>query len=176
MGCDIHVFLERRYAKGPWQLDPMHKHVTYNGRDFIVSIATFSGRNYDFFGRVAGVRSMNIPVVSPRGLPDDMCQELKANFDSSHHHTPTWLSPKEMQKAMKKFEADYKSFWDEYDNYGSNWLWSGAPELTFKEDHHGIDNSALLYIAKELAIHDIDKKLLNDKRKLEFRFIIWFDS
>lgn len=61
MGCDIHVYIEC-YSKQS-SLSGGSSYV-----DTIFDKVSF-GRNYTLFGLLAGVRSMDRPVVPPRGVP-----------------------------------------------------------------------------------------------------------
>lgn len=69
MGCDIHAYIEYREK-------PTKENVGYNPwRPF--GSRTNLGRNYQMFGRMAGVRREGIAVVQPRGYPDDMGYEAE---------------------------------------------------------------------------------------------------
>lgn len=87
MGCDIHVFAERRDELGNWVHVPMP-----NG--------TFEHRNYGLFGWLADVRNYSAvpPISTPRGLPNDVGRYVKAEYDewSVDAHTPSWLFVSEL--------------------------------------------------------------------------------
>lgn len=181
MGCDIHVYLERKFSDGPWEIEPKHKiKLDDNGEiDDIDSISTFSARNYTFFGEVAGVRSFSKPKIPPRGLPQDASKEIQKLYTKNlYWHTCTWLSPEEMQEAMSLFEKKYSL--DSYNRVDRiNWLWEGDSARCWENRNdigRHIDNSALLYIEKEIINNNLDNVLLGADRQLQFRFIIWFDS
>jgi len=61
MGCDIHLYVERRQEDGSWAL------VSGDEGDF------YNGRNYDVFAIFAGVRNRGgwNPISEPRGVPPD---------------------------------------------------------------------------------------------------------
>ena len=61
MGCDIHLYVERRQADGSWEL------VSDDEGDF------YDGRNYDMFAIFAGVRNRGgwNPISKIRGIPPD---------------------------------------------------------------------------------------------------------
>ncbi len=91
MGCDIHLFVEKRVkgrwvAADKWTVDkdddetPKRKCVEYNQR-------FYDGRNYNLFSILADVRNgcgfAGIktgegfePIAPPRGLPADVCKEI----------------------------------------------------------------------------------------------------
>jgi hypothetical protein len=89
MGCDIHLCIER--------LQP--------GSDTWITFAkgiTLS-RNYQVFGRLAGVRGETVPVIQPRGFPEDAWSDTREDFDDwigSDRNTPTWLSLIEWDAAL----------------------------------------------------------------------------
>ena len=59
MGCDIHCYIEYKSPNTEGWSD-------FGGR-------VNPGRNYDLFGKLAGVRRSEVtPVVEPRGLPEDI--------------------------------------------------------------------------------------------------------
>lgn len=86
MGCDIHVFPERRDADGRFHHVP-------NGE-------LLDLRNYARFSFLAGVRNTAniIPLSSARGLPDDMSTHVRHEFEEwgDDGHTRSWLSLREL--------------------------------------------------------------------------------
>lgn len=108
MGTDIHLYVERRNGAGwkscdVWEDDeyePGQKTVPY-GKHF------YDARNYDTFAILADVRNGRgfagvdtgdgfIPISEPRGLPDDLSPELRAEADAGLDHTPSWLTVREL--------------------------------------------------------------------------------
>lgn len=107
MGTDIHLYVERR-VNGAWVpcdtweddiYEPGAKTVPY-GKRF------YNDRCYDLFGILANVRNGSgfagcdtgdgfIPICEPRGLPDDLSQEICAGA-SDFIHTPSWLTLREL--------------------------------------------------------------------------------
>lgn len=87
MGCDIHSHAERKNPNGEWE---------------IVSLIDppFNWRSYGVFAFLAGVRNYSAvtPIAPPRGLPEDISNSVKADYDSwnSDAHTPSWLTVKEL--------------------------------------------------------------------------------
>lgn len=73
MGCDIHMYAERR-VDGKWR--PLFEPVgdEYYGYEWPV---VTKDRDYDLFGVLAGVRNRHVPCITgePRGLPCDLCEE-----------------------------------------------------------------------------------------------------
>lgn len=91
MGCDIHLYAEKRDADGNWKLigeatrdeplDPGEKG-WISGGNF------YDGRNYNLFAILADVRNGRgfagcktgegfVPISAPRGIPEDASPEVK---------------------------------------------------------------------------------------------------
>ncbi len=103
MGCDIHMWVERKETDGKWHLVPDAKVYNY--------------RSYRLFGFLAGVCGDGPAIAEPRGWPDDMSDELEQflgfdfegpeNYDNRDKrlrwpgdHTPSWLTADEILKAL----------------------------------------------------------------------------
>ena len=79
MGCDIHLYIEFRHKPRPGE-EPVPVHlVTPAGMEIIRprpwaswGSRLYMGRDYDWFGFLAGVRTGGPPVVEPRGMPMDL--------------------------------------------------------------------------------------------------------
>ena len=95
MGCDIHLFVERREKDGTWR--PVPPPGMEPGS---ITLSWDFRRCYFAFALLAGVRNSWTlePIVEPRGLPDDLCPELKkqALMDDSEIHTHSWLTLSEL--------------------------------------------------------------------------------
>lgn len=111
MGCDIHLYVEKRNADGTWVAvdkfvrdeadEPGEKGRL--GVDYRTQI--YSGRNYNLFAMLADVRNGRgfagiktgegfVPIAEPRGVPDDASPEFKEIVEqwgcdghSHSHHT-----------------------------------------------------------------------------------------
>ena len=101
MGCDIHFYVEKK-AEGKWinsqkvaieHDDDTIPDVPYEDR-------IYSGRNYSLFGILANVRNGSdfagcdtgnafIPISEPKGLPDDVSEEVKAISDGWEPDCPS---------------------------------------------------------------------------------------
>ena len=89
MGCDIHVRTETKDQDGNW--------ICIDNTN-----AAFDHRSYSKFAFIAGVRNYSriTPICEPRGLPDDVTEEVKHEFysyqSSCEVHTPCWLTVDEL--------------------------------------------------------------------------------
>ena len=87
MGCDIHAHIEYN-DDGDWEyFTPIHL-----------------SRWYELFGHLAGVRRDYVPVVAPRGVPDDMdhftmWDYKEMGIDANH---ASWLTLDEMKQVAAK--------------------------------------------------------------------------
>lgn len=88
MGCDIHAYIEH-YSKKD----------LLAGKCFVdtSSGAINFGRDYLLFGVIAGVRSLETPVVSPRGLPTNP----PLGWECSNEYYMRVVSDEEYQTAQR---------------------------------------------------------------------------
>lgn len=99
MGCDIHTYREK-FIDGKWatadEWEPYDHGDGENGMQIPWKKTAFSGRNYNLFGLLAGVRNREDSfALAQRGIPFDACPEvISANekWDSDgHSHTYLYL-------------------------------------------------------------------------------------
>ncbi len=101
MGCDIHLFAEKRIG-GKWvTAETWIPDEDADGRMGVpYAKRIYTERNYDFFALLAGVRNYSVitPMVEPRGLPSDVCTEVRAESDAYgvDGHTHSWLTLAEL--------------------------------------------------------------------------------
>lgn len=90
MGCDIFVSIEQRDKKtNTWKnlsLYTKGEDGSYN------EVGVYDIRDYELFSVLAGVRGSTGSFVSPRGIPDDVSDEVKEAYENgiNYWHTPTW--------------------------------------------------------------------------------------
>lgn len=94
MGCDIHSYAERK-IDGQWHwIDGVFGSVKYPDKE------PFGCRDYSVFAFLAGVRNYSdvIPIVEPRGLPEDISRLVKDQYEAWYGdgHTASWLSIEEL--------------------------------------------------------------------------------
>lgn len=101
MGCDIHMYIEYKVGDGPWFADKNHKLVTeYSDNYDTVCSVNFTARNYDLFGKLAGVRTSG-PVAI--GLPTDVTDLVAkaSELYGSDGHSHSFSSLEEFRQALK---------------------------------------------------------------------------
>lgn len=76
MGCDIHCYIEYQFPS-----DVAERYWRDFGGEFS------PGRNYEVFGRLAGVRG-NGNAVAPRGVPDDIGHRARRDYWRPINHGP----------------------------------------------------------------------------------------
>jgi hypothetical protein len=145
MGCDIHLYVEKR-ANGAWvsadtwtddEYEPGRKEVAYNTR-------FYTGRNYDFFAILADVRNGRgfagvktgdgfVPMDTPRGLPDDCSPEVRAESDgwggdghSHSHFTVAEIMAYDWTQTTRKSGFVQPIGWSEWKDNGAPESWCGA--------------------------------------------------
>lgn len=103
MGCDIHLHVEI-HCEGKWE-HWAHPSVI---------------RWYELFGKMAGVRGDEDPIVEPRGFPPDA--SLATRLDYEHEgldaHTPSWLNTEEiiqLETWLKAMDEKRNPAWPGFD-------------------------------------------------------------
>lgn len=147
MGCDIHLYVERRDAEGNWNSadtwfsdpdDPTRKSL-YKWGPGLARVAgpIYDDRNYDLFAILAGVRNGRgdgfTPISEPRGMPKDASLDVAAASESmdSDGHSHSWLTLQEIlrydwtQTATKRGVVDPVE-WARWRDHGAPNAWSGA--------------------------------------------------
>lgn len=121
MGCDIHLFVERKVGN-------VWKKVADKEKKF------YQPRNYALFGLLADVRNHNMPTIKPpQGIPEDVSKGIAKqwNKDKRDCHTPTFYTLAELLSVKdKSYEVTCclgVSDWKEYKKKG---------ELQYSPDHY----------------------------------------
>jgi hypothetical protein len=112
MGCDIHMYAEVRNKKtNKWEkvgkvfknewYDPEQKTKVYeeHGYEWNAQFTDqpYDERNYDVFAVLAGVRRDATPIDKPRGLPEDISDEVKQIAENDPDgHSYSYLTLKEL--------------------------------------------------------------------------------
>ena len=116
MGCDIHLYTERRqkkddkeiwiccdhFRRNPYSI--LHPEELYEKEWEIVSI--YDDRDYNLFAALADVRNYDrvIPIDKPRGLPEDVSKDVynESLRWESDGHSHSWLTAKELFIYQRK--------------------------------------------------------------------------
>lgn len=91
MGCDIHIWAERKTDEG---------YETIKGVQFAEGAAPFDWRSYGMYGFLADVRNYSgvPPIADRRGFPDDASGIITGDYDdwSGDAHSASWLTVAEL--------------------------------------------------------------------------------
>jgi hypothetical protein len=110
MGCDIHLFTEIKKSINSqdkwvnadnWRYNPYYQEGNDEGERMLNIDSLYSGRNYELFGILAGVRDHNNDSIDdPRGLPEDVSEVTKKESDrwDGDGHSHSWLTLKELRE------------------------------------------------------------------------------
>lgn len=98
MGCDIHVHVEHKvngiWSKVPDTLGPVNPWYDSTRSQTNINQPNIwdLDRNYALFGVLAGVRSNINPILAPRGIPQDLSQEVFDSYQAwgGDCHTPSY--------------------------------------------------------------------------------------
>lgn len=114
MGCDIHVYLEKKVKVNDelkwvncdyYQKNEYYEEYSGDDSEKEFNIVQFYGeRSYTLFGILAGVRDgYNIQISEPKGLPDDVTPEVKSISDywGSDAHSHSYLTINEIYDFLR---------------------------------------------------------------------------
>ena len=118
MGCDIHLFAEKKVRPKWWKFWEKQKWVSIDKWSRNEDYPEWSkcpievkredriytdGRNYNLFCALAGIRSSSFfgepPIISePKGMPMDCCHEIQDECKSwdTDGHSHSWLTTSEL--------------------------------------------------------------------------------
>lgn len=105
MGCDIHIFTEFK-RDGAWHSGDCFKKSKYGYDCVPLRFRCYEGRCYELFSFLANVRQRTwgneVPVLAePRGLPNDMCDRVREQFDDSGYHSESHFTLAELTAGWK---------------------------------------------------------------------------
>lgn len=112
MGCDIHLYVEKKVDDVWISVDKWTGNNTGDGRMTVECDDEFyNGRNYDLFAILADVRNGRgfagcytgegfNPIAATRGLPEDVCEAVKAEYDAwdGDGHSHSYFTVEELLK------------------------------------------------------------------------------
>ena len=111
---DIHMFVERQ-VNSVWERVPEEEGIdspylnAFSNEKIKEKYASKTwdpGVNVALFGTLAGVASkIYLPFIAPRGLPEDVSEEIKVLFEEKKHHTPHHLTLLEILKLQETVEV-----------------------------------------------------------------------
>lgn len=188
MGCDIHIFTEYK-TNGQWQLaTPFIKTVNEESDNkFIREI--YPHRNYELFSALADVRNENhiVPIDMPRGLPDDVCDDIFHEFKSwgMNAHSDSYVYVRELYEYRDNFKETVRKGYVHNDDIIAHkngkeivaWCgWTNAPNFSYYEwttNHCPVDElieevEKFVYV----VFGDMSKEYIKDN----FRLVFWFDN
>lgn len=204
MGCDIHLYTERKFNNKWWCTDHFKLNKYYNKEDEFESkwecVHIYDDRNYAAFGALADVRNYynNDVIDMPRGLPIDVSKRIKKEADSwgMDGHSHSWFTARELfdyQKLHNEIHyqgmlnpEDVKKL-DEEGITPTSWCqWtniSGAEYRKWTEKGcvlDGLIERVKDRMAEEFSIYDFcsdeEKEEKYNKYADDFRIVFWFDN
>lgn len=160
MGTDIHSSVEIFNKKTKkWKRKALY-YQDYEGA-YKEAWMILDNRDYNLFGKLAGVRSMEEPFVYPRGLPDDISDETKELYgDGTGCHTATWYDYCELNLYADTDKAYFE--YEIYDADKDEWIVDSKQNVV----RPYIDKIDMILEAYHMWY----------PKPGEVRIIMWFDS
>jgi len=167
LGCDIHMFIEKRLRKeDDWQTDDNHV-LDNDGR---LTEVTTTNRDYRLFGILANVRTGGA-IYPIRGIPEDLSPLILEESKGSDYHSHQWLTLYEFKKCLRAAKYDLTA----NKNSGAFYDWTQEPAgwEGLPESYTAVVNYCEEWIENETA----EAQLLNrTDAQPEVRIIFWFDN
>lgn len=121
MGCDIHVWIEKRQPDGHWKIhaaledmnvDEEGENPTWEKHwEWVkANYPETENRNYKRFHALANVRSYDVPEgPEPKGWPEDADPALREyGLDNQNLHSHSWYSLLEAAKIWAETEYEWE--------------------------------------------------------------------
>lgn len=205
MGCDIHLYTEKRKTingNKTWICVDHFKINEYFGEEdesHLCVVPIYDHRDYALFGVLAGVRDYygNEIIDKPRGLPEDVTDIVKKESDDwgSDGHSHSWLTARELFDYKRNHNTiTYSGLLsqeqiEDLENgiNPDNWCQGSSNKTyerrTWTEEGCALD-SLIDAVKKRMSeefwiwdFYDDDKKAeLFDKYADDFRIVFWFDN
>lgn len=118
MGCDIHVYIEKKVENSNnWEMINLYYVDSYT-KD-IELVSAYNERNYELFSILAGVRGWHEPFIDPRGIPENASEKLVniwkvANKDWCH--TPSWYDLYELRLFITNYTMNHPENEDHFND------------------------------------------------------------
>lgn len=170
MGCDIHVYVEYRKPTG-----------YYKEWRSLTSGKFWVERNYHMFGKLAGVRSNESPIVSPQPIPTDLSNHVawdyylfvvdQQQYDRSEDKTGM-CSPEMANRYVNELRLSQQH--PERKNLISNPDWHSAGCVTPAQWRKATHVRGEMNDPSTEAIYAACKAL--EKQEFEVRVVFWFDN
>jgi hypothetical protein len=191
MGCDIHLFTEKK--KGDkwinidnWKLNPYYDKNKDDGeREYYINEA-YGDRCYSLFAMLADVRneSDNIFISVPKGLPTDMSELVKKeseNWDGDGH-SYSYFTMKELYDFYESNgTVKYSGLVDEdgikeieKGNMPKWWCQGSSQPLIYKEWTY--KNEVFEEFIKKLEQHFESEYYNKENDSENYRIVFWFDN
>jgi len=196
MGCDIHLFTERKISinneqkwvnADNWKLNPYYEENNEDGESKYELNSAYGHRNYALFSILADVRndSENKPIAEPKGLPEDISEVVKAESDKwdGDGHSHSFFTMKELydyyeQNNIVKFSGlvDANGVKEIEAGKMPNWWCKGSTqkELVWKEWHQ--ENYVIKNFIEALEKHFESDYYRKEEDSEKYRIVFWFDN
>jgi len=195
MGCDIHLFTERKMSINleekwvnidNWKLNPYYEE-NNEDREVLYSInPAYSSRDYNLFSMLADVRnrSENKYISEPKGLPEDVSEVIKKVSESwgDDGHSHSFFTMGELYDFQK--ENSTQKYFGLVDSEGRDkinkgempeWWCQGSSSPLIKMEwtrENDTLNNFISTLESHFKSQYYDKSVDSEK----FRIVFWFDN
>lgn len=104
MGCDIHMYVERKTNNGWFNCDYFVPNINYRKgmceEAKWAQVPIYDDRSYSLFATLANVRNYGHTeyISEPKGIPDDACEYIREEYDAWYFdaHSASYLTLQEL--------------------------------------------------------------------------------
>lgn len=167
MGCDIHVFVERKIDDGDWEIHPGHINRVDDGIVSEIREVDTVSRDYNLFAKLANVRGYSGRV--PLGIPDDISDAIELKLDDwgVDGHSHSFMSIEEFEQILKKAGYEETDATDMFPSRRGFMAGVGTPPFSTIV-------AACKRDAEELKVDNI--LLTEEEINVQHRVIFFFDN
>jgi hypothetical protein len=196
MGCDIHLFTERKRcinSKDAWvnidnrKPNPYFKEGNEYGESMYSLNSAYRTRNYNLFSMLADVRnrSGNKYIADPKGLPEDVSSVVKKESDSwaSDGHSHSFFTMKELydfqaENTTQKYSGLVDSEGSKEIDLGEmpDWWCGGSTQKDLVYREWTQENTTLNSFIQDLENHFKSEYYNKEEDAENFRIVFWFDN
>lgn len=195
MGCDIHLFTERkRHINNEekwvnvdnWKLNPYYEKDNEDGEKEYEICSAYRWRNYELFSFLANVRnySNNKPISKPRGIPEDISEVVRKEVErwDSDGHSHSYFTMKELydfynQNDVVKYSGlvDEKGAKEIEAGNMPEWFCQGSTQkMIYKEWEQ--NNTVLKSFIETIEAHFESEYYRKEEDSEKFRIVFFFDN
>lgn len=166
MGCDIHLFVEKKSSNGIWNFCCGERKWWTNQKPPMAS-GCYAERNYNLFGALANVRWATGENKEPLGFPEDASSSVKLRYErwGCDAHSASYMSLVEAEPLFLKYYEEPYGYEGLLINNFKDPNNKTTEEVELFKMTYGVDPKYGIWFG------GVDEKCIED-----YRIVFWFDN